>query len=106
MVKFPQYHAVIDPAVIKMKERPVSLQMALQMEQVERAPTIKYFDAQTGSFGSSLSFVVPAFSARFSKAPKLFGPAKPFLIACILKTKKRAGIKLCMKDNFIHVKNM
>ena len=40
------------------------------------------------------------------KPRKLFGPAKPFLIACILKTKKRVGIKLCMKDNFIHVKNM
>ena len=38
------------------------------------------------------------------KPRKLFGPAKPFLIACILKTKKRVGIKLCMKDNFIHVK--
>ena len=40
------------------------------------------------------------------RARKLFGPAKPFLIACILKTKKGVGVKLCMKDNFIHVKNM
>ena len=49
---------------------------------------------------------LPNTGAHFSKALKLFGPAKPLLIACILKTKKRVGIKLCMKDNFIHVKNM
>ena len=35
--------------------------------------------------------------ACFSKAPKTFGSMKPFLIVCILKTKKCIGIKLRTK---------
>ena len=47
-----------------------------------------------------------------SQARKVFGafekraPGKPFLIVCILKTKKYIGIKLCMKENFVRIKNM
>ena len=40
------------------------------------------------------------------KLRKLSGPGKPFLIVCILKTKKYIGMKLCMKGNFVRIKNM
>ena len=40
------------------------------------------------------------------KPRKLFGPGKPFLIVCTLKTKKYIGMKLCMKGNFVRIKNM
>ena len=40
------------------------------------------------------------------KPRKLFGPGKPFLIVCILKTKKYIGKKLYMKGNFVRIKNM
>ena len=47
-----------------------------------------------------------------SQARKVFGafekraPGKPFLIVCILKTKTYMGMKLCMKGNFVRIKNM
>ena len=45
--------------------------------------------------------------ARFSQAPKTLGPAvKPSLIACILKGKRRIGMKRGTKGNFVHIKNM
>ena len=40
------------------------------------------------------------------KHRKLFGPARPFSIVRILKTKKCIGMKLCMKGKFAHIKNM
>ena len=40
------------------------------------------------------------------KSRKLYGPAKPFVIICILKIKKCIGMKFCMKGNFVHIKNM
>ena len=44
---------------------------------------------------------------RFSKSQKTFSKtAKPFLIVCILKTKRCIGMKLCMKGNIVHIENM
>ena len=40
------------------------------------------------------------------KPRKLFGPAKPFLVTCILKTEKCIGLKLCMKETSVHIKNI
>ena len=40
------------------------------------------------------------------KPRKLFGPGKPFLIVCILETKKYMGMERCMKGNFVRIKNM
>ena len=40
------------------------------------------------------------------KPRKLFGPGQPFLIVCILKTKRHIGMKLYMKGNFVRIKNM
>ena len=37
---------------------------------------------------------------------KLFGPGKPFLVICILKTEKCTGLKLCEKGTSVHIKNI
>ena len=39
------------------------------------------------------------------KSRKLFGPEKPFLIVCVLKTKHCIDLKLCMTGNFVPIKN-
>ena len=44
--------------------------------------------------------------ARFSKAPETFRARKAILVTCILKTEKCIGLKLCMKETSVHIKNI
>ena len=61
-----------------------------------------------GSMSDVLSspVFVPVLGAVSRKPRKLFGPAKPFLVICILKTEKCIGLKLCMKGTSDHIKNI
>ena len=40
------------------------------------------------------------------KPRKFFGPAKPFLVICILKTEKCIDLKFCMKGTSVHIKDI
>ena len=42
----------------------------------------------------------------YRKPRKLFGPAKPFFVICILKTEKPIGPKLCMEGTSLHIKSI
>ena len=54
-----------------------------------------------------IQLATTTFQGPVSRKPrKLFGPAKPFLIVCILKTRKCIGMRLCMKGIFLHIINM
>ena len=72
-------------------------------------PRPKKREELTGYFHCVFVFARSLFNylGPVSRKPrKRFGPAKPFSIVRILKTKKCIGMKLCVKGKFVHIKNM
>ena len=72
-----------------------------QLQLAEITYTIS--DMLASNASAQTSKVLGSFSQRLRT---LFGPAKPFLIVCILKTKGCIGMKLCMNRNFVRIKNV